>query len=155
MLLYCMLMSSTATTSQQLPLPPFTLCIITTTPVCTRIHTCAAWPWRPSALLPAHSYCGKKFLPSKLPVHLRFFCGPHAAKSAALAKAHKKRKRSGGNTNVEAAEEDEAEDEAEEEEEEEEQQQRQQQRSSRGERKEKQEEEVRTTTAAAGPGAVE
>jgi hypothetical protein len=51
-LLYCMLMSSTATTSQQLPLPPFNLCIITTTPVRTRIHTCAAWPWCPSAFLP-------------------------------------------------------------------------------------------------------
>jgi hypothetical protein len=39
-----------------------------------------------------HSYCNKKFLPSKLSVHLRFFCGPDAKKSDALAKQQKKRK---------------------------------------------------------------
>lgn len=38
------------------------------------------------------SYCNKKFLPSKLAVHLRFFCGPDAKKSDALAKQQKKRK---------------------------------------------------------------
>mgnify|MGYP001807779488 CR=1 FL=1 len=39
-----------------------------------------------------YSYCNKKFLPSKLSVHLRFFCGPDAKKSDALAKQQKKRR---------------------------------------------------------------
>eukprot|EP00879_Flechtneria_rotunda_P011005 GHRR01011500.1.p1 GENE.GHRR01011500.1~~GHRR01011500.1.p1 ORF type:complete len:740 (+),score=369.93 GHRR01011500.1:184-2220(+) len=50
------------------------------------------------ALMPAKvacSYCNKKFLPSKLAVHLRFFCGPDAVKSVALAKQHRKRKQPG------------------------------------------------------------
>ncbi|KAK9828076.1 hypothetical protein WJX81_000538 [Elliptochloris bilobata] len=38
-------------------------------------------------------YCGKKFYPERLKVHLRFFCGPNAHKSAALAKQQKKRPR--------------------------------------------------------------
>ena len=38
------------------------------------------------------SYCSKKFLPEKLKVHLRFFCGPNAVKSEALSKQQKKRK---------------------------------------------------------------
>ncbi|KAK9813234.1 hypothetical protein WJX72_011166 [[Myrmecia] bisecta] len=37
------------------------------------------------------SYCNKKFYPERLKVHLRFFCGPNAKKSAALAKQQKKR----------------------------------------------------------------
>jgi hypothetical protein len=45
----------------------------------------------PFAAVAAGSYCGKKFLPSKLSVHLRFFCGPDAVKSAALAKQQKKK----------------------------------------------------------------
>lgn len=40
----------------------------------------------------ACSYCGKRYYPERLKVHLRFFCGPHAAKSEALAKQQKKRK---------------------------------------------------------------
>ncbi|GAB4813783.1 hypothetical protein N2152v2_000829 [Parachlorella kessleri] len=39
------------------------------------------------------TYCGKKYYPERLKVHLRFFCGPHAKKSDALAKAQKKRPR--------------------------------------------------------------
>ena len=38
------------------------------------------------------TYCKRKFLPEKLKVHLRFFCGPNAVKSEALAKQQKKRK---------------------------------------------------------------
>jgi hypothetical protein len=58
------------------------------------------------------SYCGKKFLPNKLPVHLRFFCGPDAHKSEALAKQQKKRKGAGQQQQAAAAE-DEDEEEAE------------------------------------------
>ncbi|CAL5226040.1 g8852 [Coccomyxa viridis] len=38
-------------------------------------------------------YCSKRFQPDRLEVHLRFFCGPNAKKSAALAKQQKKRPR--------------------------------------------------------------
>ncbi|WIA16278.1 hypothetical protein OEZ85_012982 [Tetradesmus obliquus] len=61
------------------------------------------------------SYCGKKFLPAKLPVHLRFFCGPDAHKSEALAKQQKKRKGPGQQQQQQAAaaeEEEEVEEEA-------------------------------------------
>jgi hypothetical protein len=37
------------------------------------------------------SYCGRRFYPERLKVHLRFFCGPNAQKSAAQAKQQKKR----------------------------------------------------------------
>eukprot|EP00891_Asterochloris_glomerata_P007270 jgi/Astpho2/7270/e_gw1.00113.3.1_t len=47
-------------------------------------------------------YCRKKFFPDRLKVHLRFFCGPHAKKSHALAKQQKKRPSGGGKT-VEAS----------------------------------------------------
>jgi predicted nucleic acid-binding Zn-ribbon protein len=75
-------------------------------------------PSTPLLLLPSlpHlcSYCGKKFLPNKLPVHLRFFCGPDAHKSQALAKQQKKRKVAGQQqAAVAAAAEDEDEEEAE------------------------------------------
>jgi uncharacterized membrane protein YcjF (UPF0283 family) len=49
------------------------------------------------------SYCGKKFLPNKLPVHLRFFCGPDAHKSEDLAKQQKKRKTAGQQQQAAAA----------------------------------------------------
>jgi hypothetical protein len=55
-------------------------------------------------LLLTCSYCGKKFLPNKLPVHLRFFCGPDAHKSEALAKQQKKRKVAGQQQQAAAAE---------------------------------------------------
>ena len=42
------------------------------------------------------TYCRKKFTPERLEVHLRFFCGPNAKKSAALAKQQKKRPRGDG-----------------------------------------------------------
>ncbi|CAD7701108.1 unnamed protein product, partial [Ostreobium quekettii] len=35
-------------------------------------------------------YCGKKFYPDRLKVHLRYFCGPNAVKSTALAKQKRK-----------------------------------------------------------------
>eukprot|EP00899_Mesostigma_viride_P021628 jgi/Mesvir1/29467/Mv23041-RA.4 len=38
-------------------------------------------------------WCGRKFYPDRLRVHLRFFCGPDAQRSAALMKTQKKRKR--------------------------------------------------------------
>ncbi|BDA51349.1 probable ATP-dependent helicase rhp16 [Coccomyxa sp. Obi] len=41
-------------------------------------------------------YCSRKFQPERLDVHLRFFCGPNAKKSAALAKQQKKRPRGDG-----------------------------------------------------------
>jgi DNA repair protein RAD16 len=47
------------------------------------------------AMLPTKincEYCGKKYFPDRLKVHLRFFCGPDAEKSAALAKQEKKAK---------------------------------------------------------------
>jgi len=37
-------------------------------------------------------YCGKRYYPDRLKVHLRFFCGPDAQKSEALAKQQKKKK---------------------------------------------------------------
>ena len=37
-------------------------------------------------------YCGKKFYPDRLKVHLRFFCGPYAKKSEKLARQHRKKK---------------------------------------------------------------
>lgn len=57
------------------------------------------------------SYCNKKFLPSKLSVHLRFFCGPDAKKSDALAKQQKKRKSSTQQQQAAAGEEEEEEEE--------------------------------------------
>lgn len=48
------------------------------------------------AMLPtkiACRYCGKKYYPDRLKVHLRFFCGPDAMKSEALAKQQKKKKK--------------------------------------------------------------
>jgi hypothetical protein len=39
------------------------------------------------------SYCARRFYPERLKVHLRFFCGPNATKSDALAKQQKKRPR--------------------------------------------------------------
>lgn len=47
------------------------------------------------AMLPAKiscGYCGKKYYPDRLKVHLRFFCGPGAVKSEALAKQQQKKK---------------------------------------------------------------
>jgi DNA repair protein RAD16 len=47
------------------------------------------------ALLPVKiscKYCGKKYFPDRLKVHLRFFCGPDAEKSEALAKQESKKK---------------------------------------------------------------
>ncbi|GLI66752.1 hypothetical protein VaNZ11_010704 [Volvox africanus] len=41
-------------------------------------------------------YCNKRFYPERLKVHLRFFCGPYAVKSEALAKAQKKKPRNEG-----------------------------------------------------------
>jgi hypothetical protein len=41
----------------------------------------------PAAADFARSYCGKKYLPDKLPGHLRFFCGPDADKLPAPAAA--------------------------------------------------------------------
>jgi DNA repair protein RAD16 len=38
-------------------------------------------------------YCQRRFYPDRLKVHLRFFCGPHAEKSAALARQQRKRAR--------------------------------------------------------------
>ena len=38
-------------------------------------------------------YCRKKYFPDRLKVHLRFFCGPDAKKSDALAKQQTKRKK--------------------------------------------------------------
>ncbi|GAX83352.1 hypothetical protein CEUSTIGMA_g10777.t1 [Chlamydomonas eustigma] len=40
-------------------------------------------------------YCNRRFYPERLKVHLRFFCGPNAMKSEALAKQQKKRPRAG------------------------------------------------------------
>ncbi|DBA87235.1 hypothetical protein WJX77_012520 [Trebouxia sp. C0004] len=42
------------------------------------------------------AHCNKKFFPDRLKVHLRFFCGPHAKKSAALAKQQKKKPKGKG-----------------------------------------------------------
>ncbi|GFR45751.1 hypothetical protein Agub_g7166, partial [Astrephomene gubernaculifera] len=39
------------------------------------------------------SYCGKRFYPERLKVHLRFFCGPNAVKSEALARQQRKDKK--------------------------------------------------------------
>lgn len=36
-------------------------------------------------------YCQKKFYPDRLKVHLRYFCGPNAKKSTALAKQKRKK----------------------------------------------------------------
>lgn len=36
------------------------------------------------------AFCGKKFQPERLKVHLRYFCGPYAEKTEAQAKQHKK-----------------------------------------------------------------
>lgn len=47
------------------------------------------------AMLPSKitcEYCRKRYYPDRLKVHLRFFCGPDAHKSEALAKQQKKRK---------------------------------------------------------------
>ena len=47
------------------------------------------------AMLPTKiscQYCGKRYYPDRLKVHLRFFCGPDARKSEALAKQQKKKK---------------------------------------------------------------
>jgi DNA repair protein RAD16 len=52
------------------------------------------------------SYCRRRFYPERLKVHLRFFCGPNAVKSAALAKQQKKRPH-GGTQEGEGGEEDE------------------------------------------------
>ena len=46
------------------------------------------------AMLPTKiscQYCGKRYYPDRLKVHLRFFCGPDAMKSEALAKQQKKK----------------------------------------------------------------
>jgi DNA repair protein RAD16 len=47
-----------------------------------------------SALSKAHKvtckYCNKKYLPPQLIIHHKFFCGPNAQRSAALAKTDKK-----------------------------------------------------------------
>ena len=46
------------------------------------------------AMLPTKiscQYCGKRYYPDRLKVHLRFFCGPDAVKSEALAKQQKKK----------------------------------------------------------------
>lgn len=37
------------------------------------------------------AYCGKKFQPERLKVHLRYFCGPWAEKTEAQARQEKKR----------------------------------------------------------------
>jgi hypothetical protein len=39
----------------------------------------------------ACAYCGKKFQPERLKVHLRYFCGPYAEKTEAQAKQFKKK----------------------------------------------------------------
>jgi DNA repair protein RAD16 len=39
----------------------------------------------------ACKYCGKKYFPPQLTLHHKFFCGPNAARSAALSKTQKKR----------------------------------------------------------------
>jgi len=47
------------------------------------------------AMLPSKitcEYCGKRYYPDRLKVHLRFFCGPDAEKSEALAKQQKRDK---------------------------------------------------------------
>lgn len=47
------------------------------------------------AMLPTKiscQYCGKRYYPDRLKVHLRFFCGPDAVKSEALAKQQKKKR---------------------------------------------------------------
>ena len=36
-------------------------------------------------------FCGKKFQPERLKVHLRYFCGPYAQKTEAQARQQKKR----------------------------------------------------------------
>jgi DNA repair protein RAD16 len=36
-------------------------------------------------------YCGRKFQPERIKVHLRYFCGPFAQKTEAQAKQQKKR----------------------------------------------------------------
>ena len=41
-------------------------------------------------------YCNKKYLPPQLKIHHKFFCGPNAQRSAALAKTDKKRAVNGG-----------------------------------------------------------
>lgn len=80
-------------------------------PTCT--HTSISLPKH-------HSYCNKKFLPSKLSVHLRFFCGPDAKKSEALAKQQRKKKRGTQQEQQQEEEEEESEQEEGSEEEEEE-----------------------------------
>lgn len=45
-------------------------------------------------------YCGQRFYPERLKVHLRFFCGPNAMKSEALAKQQKKNPRPGGRSSA-------------------------------------------------------
>ncbi|KAL0027325.1 hypothetical protein WJX79_000283 [Trebouxia sp. C0005] len=57
------------------------------------------------------AYCNKKFFPDRLKVHLRFFCGPHAKKSAALAKQQKKKPKGKGKGKTMEESEAEAEDE--------------------------------------------
>ena len=41
---------------------------------------------------PSLCLAGRRFYPERLRVHLRFFCGPHAKKSDALAKQQKKKR---------------------------------------------------------------
>eukprot|EP00898_Chlorokybus_atmophyticus_P001429 jgi/Chlat1/2287/Chrsp17S02793 len=45
-------------------------------------------------------YCGKRYLPDRLRVHLRFFCGPDAQRSDKLSKTDKKRPRFGKGAKV-------------------------------------------------------
>jgi DNA repair protein RAD16 len=41
-------------------------------------------------------YCGKSYMPSKMKIHLQYFCGPDAQKTAGQAKQEKKRERPSG-----------------------------------------------------------